>query len=88
MAALVLATVPAAGQAPKAAPNAKDRGAVRNVDFRTYARGQPDLQGVWDQHTLTTLASAQGARRKEYYTESDGGGSKRQLERLAVKKLR
>src|SRR5437667_10728241 len=86
MAALVLATVPAAGQAPKAAPNAKTAAAVKGTwtPPRT-PDGQPDLAGVWTNNTLTPLQRPKQLAGKEFYTEAELAElQKRQRDRLAA----
>src|SRR5881275_3047477 len=72
MAALVLATVPAAGQAPKAAPNAKTAAAVKGTwTAPRTPDGQPDLQGVWTNNTVTPLQRPKELGTKEFYTEAE-----------------
>ena len=66
MAALVLAIVPAAGQAPKASTAAAVKGTwtpPRTPD------GQPDLQGVWSNNSVTPLQRPKELAGKEYYTD-------------------
>src|SRR6266446_5276149 len=85
MAALVLATLPAAGQAPKAAPNAKTATAVKGTwtPPRT-PDGQPDLQGVWTNTSVTPLQRPREFAGKEFYSEAElAEAQKRQRERLA-----
>src|SRR6266436_8492147 len=72
MAALVLATVPAAGQAPKAAPNAKTAAAVKGTwTAPRTPDGQPDLQGSWTNNTLTPLERPKELGAREFYTEAE-----------------
>src|SRR5260370_30065232 len=72
MAVLVFAVVPAAGQAKKAAwtpPSTPD--------------GQPDLQGVWTNNSVTPLQRPKELAGKEFYTEAElAEVQKRQHERL------
>ena len=74
MAVLVFTVVPAAGQATKAAwtpPRTPD--------------GQPDLQGVWTNNSVTPVQRPKELAGKEFYTEAElAEAQKRQLERLAV----
>src|SRR5229473_1402428 len=86
MAALLLAIVPAAGQATKAAPKAQTAAAVRGT--WTPARtpdGQPDLQGVWTNTTVTPFQRPKELAGKEFYTEAElAEVQKRQRERYAL----
>src|SRR5437016_4202206 len=81
MAALLLAILPAAGQAPKpntAAPPKPTWTPPHTPD------GQPDLQGVWTNNTLTPLQRPKELAAKEFYTEAElAEAQKRQRERLA-----
>src|SRR3989449_11548793 len=72
MGALLLAIVPAAGQATKAAPKTTTAAAVKGTwtPPRT-ADGQPDLQGVWTNNTVTPLQRPKELAGKEFYTEAE-----------------
>jgi len=86
MAALLLAIVPATAQAPKAAPAPKTAAAVKGTwtPPRT-PDGQPDLQGVWTNTTVTPLQRPKDLAGKEFYTEGEFAEiQKRQQERLAL----
>ena len=83
MAALLLVTMPAASQAA-AAQNAKTAAAVnqRQTPPRT-PDGQPDLQGVWTNNSVTPLQRPKELARKEFYTEEELAEiQKRERERL------
>ena len=82
MAALVLAIVPAAGQAPKATTAPAVKGTwtpPRTPD------GQPELQGVWTNNSVTPLQRPKQLAGKEYYTEAElAEVQKAQRERYAL----
>ena len=83
LAALVLMIVPAAGQATnKAKPAPAAKGAwtpPRTPD------GQPDLQGVWTNNSVTPLQRPKEVAGKEFYTEAELAAVQRQQrERLAL----
>src|SRR5207249_8999672 len=84
MAALMLAIVPAAGQATKAAQKAKTSAAVKGTwtPLRT-PDGQSDLQGVWTNNSVTPLQRPKELAGKEFYTEAELAQlQKRERERL------
>src|SRR5438552_7112008 len=69
--ALVFVTRPAAGQKTWTPPRTPD--------------GQPDLQGIWTNNTLTPLQRPKELAGKEFYTEAELADiQKRQRDRLAV----
>ena len=74
IAGLVLAILPAAGQTSKKAWTP-----LRTPD------GQPDLQGVWTNNSVTPLQRPKEVAGKEFYTEAElADVQKRQRERLAL----
>src|SRR5438445_5340197 len=86
MAALLLATVPAAGRGRTAAWKAKRAAAVKGP--RSPPRtpdGQADLQGGWTNSSVTPLQRPKELAGKEYYTQAELAElQKRERERLAL----
>jgi len=84
MVALVLAIVPAVGQTTKEAPKTAATARGTWTPPRT-PDGQPDLQGVWTNNTVTPLQRPKELAGKEFYTEAElAEVQKRQNDRLAV----
>jgi len=76
---LFVPVVPAAGQAAPAAKSAVKKAwtAPRTPD------GQPDLQGVWTNNTVTPLERPKDLAGKEFYTDAElAAGMKKEHERL------
>ena len=67
--ALVLAPTPATGQA--LSPTAKAVTAGKTWTAPRTADGQPDLQGVWTNNTVTPLERPKDLAAKEFYTEAE-----------------
>ncbi len=85
LSALALTIVPAAGQATSQAPKAKPAAAVKGTwtPPRT-PDGQPDLQGVWTNNSVTPLQRPKELAGKEFYTQAElAGVQKAQRERYA-----
>ena len=72
MAAVWLATIPAAGQAPSGAPSAAtaNRAAAKAYTPPRTPDGQPDLQGFWTNTTYVPLERPKGVT-KEFYTNEE-----------------
>ena len=84
--ALALTIVSADGQAKTEAAKPKTAAAVKGTwtPPRT-PEGQPDLQGVWTNNTVTPLQRPKDLAGKEFYTEAElAGVQKAQRERLAL----
>jgi hypothetical protein len=86
MSALVLTIIPAAAQVTATTAKAKAPAAVKGTwtPPRT-PDGQPDLQGVWTNNTVTPLQRPKELGGKEFYTAAElAGVQKAQRERLAL----
>ncbi len=86
MAALVLAIIPAASQTTSPAPKAKAAPAAKGKWTPPHTPdGQPDLQGVWTNNSVTPLQRPKELAGKEFYTEAELTDiQQRQRERLAL----
>src|ERR1700704_3733497 len=79
----VVASVPvaAAGQAPKAA--AKTTASAKTWTPPRTADGQPDLQGIWDNHSITPLERPAEFAGREFLTPEEAA----LLEKQAVQSI-
>src|SRR5437879_3014610 len=83
MAALLLATVPAAGQTTAARKANTAAEVNRRWTPPRTPDGQPDLQGVWTNNSVTPLQRPKELAGKEFYTEAELAQlQKRERERL------
>src|ERR1700692_601643 len=83
LAVALLMPTPAAGQAR--APAAKPATVGKGYTPPRTPDGQPDLQGVWTNNTVTPLERPKGLAGKEFYTEAElAEVQERQRERLAL----
>jgi hypothetical protein len=84
--ALVLTIISAAGQATTVVPKAKPAAAVKSAYTPPHTPdGQPDLQGVWTNNSVTPLQRPKELAGKEFYTDSElAAVQKAQRERLAL----
>jgi len=81
-AAMLLAPALVVGQAPSS--QAKTAGAAKGWTLSRTPDGQPDLQGVWSNASLTPLERPKGVGAKEFYTEQEyAANEKRAAEKLA-----
>jgi hypothetical protein len=82
-AAVLLTPAPAAGQ--PLSPAAKTAAAGKTWIPPRTPDGQPDLQGVWTNNTVTPLQRPNNLAGKEFYTDAElAEVQKRQRERLAL----
>ena len=79
MSALVLVIVPAAGQATTAVAKAKTAAAVKSWTPPRTPDGQPDLQGIWSNATLTPLERPAQRAGKEVFTEKEAAEYEKQV---------
>src|SRR5438067_13751755 len=83
MSALVLTIVSAAGQATTTASKAPAAAVNGTWNPARTPDGQPDLQGVWTNNTVTPLQRPKELGGKEFYTEAElAEVQKQQRERL------
>ena len=84
--ALVLTILTAAGQATTAVSKAKPAAAVKSAYAPPHTPdGQPDLQGVWTNNSVTPLQRPKELAGKEFYTDAElAAVQKAQRERLAL----
>jgi hypothetical protein len=84
--ALVLTIIPAAGQESGPAAKVKTAGAVKEKwTPRRTPDGQPDIQGVWTNNSVTPLQRPKGLGTKEFYSQEELAKiQKQQRERFAL----
>src|SRR5438034_5383442 len=70
IAVVLLATLPAAGQAPSAAARANRTTTAKAYTPARTPDGQPDLQGFWTNSTYTPLERPKDVT-KEFYTKEE-----------------
>ncbi len=69
--AVLLARVPALGQAPSVATKAKAAAPAKIGTPPRIPDGQPDLQGIWSYATLTPLERPRELAGKEFFTDKE-----------------
>src|SRR6266852_6407797 len=79
MGALALVIIPAAGQATTATAKAKTAAAVKSWTPPRTPDGQPDLQGIWSNATLTPLERPAQLAGKEVFTEKEAAEYEKQV---------
>ncbi len=83
--ALALMILSAAGQATTAESKAKSAAAVKPWTLPHTPDGQPDLQGVWTNNTITPLQRPKELAGREFYSEDEMAAvQKAQRERYAL----
>ena len=81
VAIVLLAPAPAAGQA--LSPTTKATAAGKTFTPARTPDGQPDLQGVWTNNTVTPLERSKGLAGKEFYTDEElAANQKKERDRL------
>jgi hypothetical protein len=82
IAALSLAPISVAGQARAAGANAKPTATTKTWSPSRTADGQPDLQGVWVNHSATPLERPKALEGRQFLTDGEVIELKRRVARL------